>query len=835
LNLSKKLFLTALIPMLIVLLSGIWAIWQTDTILKEFAIESDTYDTNVRAALELQVDFKEQTLQWKNVLLHGQNSADRDKRWAEFQRVELEIELDGTALISRLGSSSAVPMIKDFLAMHKKLGAAYRKSLAIFLANHYDIHKADTLIREIDEQPSDKLKKAVALIAEDSETFTNKVMSDAWDAVVSSFIVMFATLLIASFLFRGSLKRHILVPIGLLSTFARKFGTGDHSQRIDFSSNDEFGTLTETFNHASGKIESLVNNLETSESRYRNLIQEIDAIIWELNPQTDQYTFVSQRAVKLLGYPLQSWLEQPGFMDKYFHPDDLAACREKILNTLESGSSGEFTCRALTTNGNIIWLNNRIKVVRNEQSQETSILGIMVDITRMKQYEDRMAYLSTHDELTGLANRNLLADRLARSIARARESGNMIALMLVNLDRFKSINESLGHKSGDEVLKSISQRLQGIIDTGDTLAHLGADEFAVILRNIKRPEDAAEIARKILRCVELPLRFEGNSLVTNCSIGISIFPKDGYNGSALLKNAGSALTRVKQQEKNNFKFYTEEMNAKALFSLLLENKMRGAIEKREFVLHYQPQINIFENRMTGVEALIRCIPAGEPMVSPLDFIPLAEETKLILPIGEWVLWEACRQNKAWQDKGYAPFCVAVNLSAIQFAQPEITELVARALSETGLEPQYLELEITESVMMQDMELVIKNLEALHSLGIKLAIDDFGTGYSSLNYLKRLPIDKLKVDKSFVQDISIDSDDEAIVSSIITMAHNLKMTVIAEGVETETQLQYLRDRKCDEVQGFFYSKPLVADLLESYLSNPTLLNRPHAWEPARQTG
>jgi diguanylate cyclase (GGDEF)-like protein/PAS domain S-box-containing protein len=537
-----------------------------------------------------------------------------------------------------------------------------------------------------------------------------------------------------------------------------------------------------------------------------------------LDPKTNKFTFVSQRVEELLGYPLSSWLSEPRFMEQLCHPDDLATCHEKILETLQGGTSSEYTHRAISADGTIVWLNNRIKLIKDEQSKGTFILGVMVDITRMKQYEDRMAYLSSHNELTGLPNRNLLVDHLERAIVHASGRGSMTALMLVNIDRFKLINESLGHKLGDEVIKSIAQRLQKTISTDDTLAHLGGDEFAIVLRDVHKPEHVAETAREILRQVELPMEIDGDSLVTNCSIGIGIYPKDGSDASTLLKNAGSALTSVKQQEKNNYKFYIEQMNAMALFSLKLENKMRNAIENLEFALYYQPQINIIENRIVGVEALIRWMQPGEPMVPPTHFIPLAEETNLILPIGEWVLREACRQNKEWQDKGLAPFCVAVNLSANQFAQPDIIELVARILYETGLDPQYLELEITESVMMQEVELVIKNLEALHRLGVKLAIDDFGTGYSSLSYLKRLPIDKLKVDKSFVQDITIDSDDEAIVSTIIAMAHNLKIGVIAEGVETEAQLQYLRDKKCDEVQGYFFSKPLAADLLESYLSS-----------------
>ncbi len=829
-NLGKKLFLTALIPMLIVLLSGGFAMWQTDRMLENFATVGDTYNTNALAALEMQVDFKEQIHQWKNVLLLGDIHAERDKHWAEFQRVEKEIDMDGTKLALNLGESRAAPMIRDFIDNHRKAGVAYRKSLGLFMGEHFDIHHADNIIGGIDKQLSEELKDAVNLISEESDFFARKTMDDARRAAILSFFGMFITLLVAAILFLHSLKKHVLFPIGLLSDFARKFGTGDHSQCMYFKSDDEFGTLTETFNQAWERIETLVTNLEASKARYRNLIQGIDAIIWELDPLTNKYTFVSQHVEELLGYPLSNWLSEPRFMEQHCHPDDLAICQERILETLEGGAANEYIHRAITASGSMVWLNNRIKLIKDEQSKETFVLGVMVDITRMKQYEDRMAYLSSHNELTGLPNRNLLVDRLERAIVHAMGRGNMTALILVNIDRFKLINESLGHKLGDEVIKSISQRLQKTIGTDDTLAHLGGDEFAVVLREVNKPEDAAEIARAILRQVELPMEIDGDPLVANCSIGISIYPKDGSDAGTLLKNAGSALTSVKQQEKNSFKFYTEQMNAMALFSLKLENKMRSAIENMEFALYYQPQINITENRLIGVEALIRWIQPGEPTVLPMNFIPLAEETNLILPIGEWVLREACRQNKAWQDKGLAPFCVAVNLSANQFAQPDIIELVARILDETGLAPKYLELEITESVMMQEVEIVIRNLEALHRLGVKLAIDDFGTGYSSLSYLKRLPIDKLKVDKSFVQDITIDFDDEAIVSTIIAMAHNLKIGVIAEGVETEAQLQYLRDKKCDEVQGYYYSEPLAADLLESYLSSETLfspLRRTHA--------
>lgn len=822
-KISKKLFLSALIPMLVILFSGGFSTWQTNSIFKEFAHVTDTYDANTRAALEMQVDFKEQIHQWKNILLRGDNPDDLATNWSEFQRLEKKIDTDGVALLFRLRESKAAPLIQEFLEMHKRLGDTYRKSLGVFQRSHYNIHQADVLIRGADKRLSDNLKIVVGRILEETDAYSLKAKDDAWHMVLFNALGMLFTLLIASILYYVSLKKNILFPIGLLSSYARKIGAGDYHQRINFNSNDELGTLTKTFNHASEKIENLIGNLEAAKAGYFNLIQGIDAIIWELDPKTNNYTFVSQRAEELLGYPLSTWLDQSKFFERYCHPSDIAASQEKILETLDAGTPGEFTCRAITSTGNIVWLNNRIKVIKNEQSNETTILGVSVDISRMKHYEDQAAFLSTHDKLTGLPNRNLLTDRLERAIDSACWKGNKVALMLVNIDRFKLINESFGNDFGDEVLKVIALRLKKIVVGDGTLAYLGSDEFAVVLRDVLKPEDAAEIAMEVIRQVSLPIEINRNSLTVNCSIGISMFPKDGSFGSEILKHAGSALTRAKQKETGGFKFYTEEMNAKAFASLQLENKMRRAIENREFVLHYQPQIDIFENRMIGVEALIRWFPKGEDMISPMSFIPLAEETKLILPMGEWVMWEACRQNKAWQDKGFAPFCVAVNLSSIQFSQPDIIEQVTRILDETKLDPQYLELEITESVMMNDVELVIKNLEKLHNLGVKLAIDDFGTGYSSLSYLNRLPIDKLKIDKSFVDDIPVNSTDEPIVATIIAMAHNLKIGVIAEGVETETQLQYLRDRKCKEVQGYYFSKPLAPDSLEKYMSSNGLAN------------
>jgi diguanylate cyclase (GGDEF)-like protein/PAS domain S-box-containing protein len=449
------------------------------------------------------------------------------------------------------------------------------------------------------------------------------------------------------------------------------------------------------------------------------------------------------------------------------------------------------------------------------QDEPTIIYMVAMDLTIHKRYEARLEHQANYDALTGLANRNRLHDRLQQAIVSAQRCQHQVAVAFIDLDQFKFVNDSLGHHVGDYLLKVVAMRLKSCMRENDMVAHYGGDEFVVM---IDHSDEAALslLVPRLLACIAEPVMVDDRELQVTCSIGFSIYPIDGRDADTLLKNADAAMYRAKEQGRNNAQFYTEELNQKIRKRLSMESMLRQALKRNEFFLHYQPQVDLRTGRVTGVEALIRWRHEPEGLISPADFIPLAEELGLIVPIGKWVLQTACNQMKAWQDAGLPKICIAVNLSTRQFRQKDLVEMIACVLEETGLDPCYLEIELTESMMMHNIEAAVATLGKLKGMGIKLSIDDFGTGYSSLNYLKRFPIDVLKIDQSFVRDITSDADDAAIARSIITLAHSLKLKVIAEGVETEAQLNYLGAHHCDVIQGYYYSQPMPADACEQWL-------------------
>jgi diguanylate cyclase (GGDEF)-like protein len=420
-----------------------------------------------------------------------------------------------------------------------------------------------------------------------------------------------------------------------------------------------------------------------------------------------------------------------------------------------------------------------------------------------------MTHSAQHDVVTNLPNRLLLNDRISQSISLARRQRKHIAVIFLDLDRFKYINDSLGHATGDQLLQSVAKRLLAGVRGSDTVSRQGGDEFVILLSEIAYPEDAATSARKILLSLSAPHSIVGQYLHIDGSIGISIYPEDGEDAETLIKNADTAMYHAKENGRNNFQFFKAEMNLKAVERQSLESGLRRALEREEFLLHYQPKVNLETGDITGVEALIRWRQPDRGLVPPSQFVPIAEDCGLILHIGRWVLREACRQARAWQDAGLPPVPVAVNVSAVEFRDKGFVEGVRAILSETGLEARYLDLELTEGVLMEDGESTAAVLRELKMMGLRLAVDDFGTGYSSLSYLRQFPIDVLKIDKSFVQQISGDPNDSAIVSAIIDMGKNLKQRVVAEGIETQEQLAFLQARHCAEGQGYLFSRPLAA--------------------------
>jgi len=473
------------------------------------------------------------------------------------------------------------------------------------------------------------------------------------------------------------------------------------------------------------------------------------------------------------------------------------------------GAGWEF--KAMRGDGTLLPIELTIGVMNMDG--RVKFAGVMRDITERKRTEERIRQLAYYDELTGLPNRLLFTQLLQQALSEACFSGKQVAVIFIDLDRFKLINDTLSHDSGDAILRQVAKRVTDVLPRRSTIARFGGDEFVVMMRECTMPADAAQAAQQVLNVIAQPMQLLGNDYHVTASLGISAYPVDGENAQTLLKNADNAMSRAKEMGKNNFQFYSSEMNQSSFERLVLERLLRRGLEQHEFDLYYQPKVNLRTGQVTGMEALLRWMQPGMGMISPVKFIPLAEETGLILPIGTWALRTACTQIKAWSRMGEAPLRVAVNLSPRQFAQDDLYATVVEVLNDTGLDPTLLELEITESLMMNNPDHAATVLRNLKNIGIRLAIDDFGTGYSSLSYLKRFPIDHVKIDRSFIKDIPGNADDVSITNAIIAMAHNLRLQVIAEGVETREQAGFLMQHQCEEAQGFLFGRPMPAEEFE----------------------
>jgi diguanylate cyclase (GGDEF)-like protein/PAS domain S-box-containing protein len=492
------------------------------------------------------------------------------------------------------------------------------------------------------------------------------------------------------------------------------------------------------------------------------------------------------------------------------HAEDRDRIRDLFQETVRTGKGSMDQFRFIRPDGSVRFIESQGSVIRDEKGEVSKVIVVSRDITERKMSEEHIRHLAQHDVLTNLPNRMLLTDRIGQAIAQAARASKSVAVLFLDLDRFKTINDSLGHEMGDRVLLAVAKRLSDALREGDTVARLGGDEFVVALPEISDTRDVGAVAGKVLKAVSQPLRIDHLELHIEVSIGVSLYPEDGQDADTLMRKADTAMYHAKSSGRNNYQFFTAEMNAAVHKRLALETGLRQALARDEFLIHYQPQIDLATSRVVSVEALVRWRHPEHGVQLPVEFIRVAEEIGLIMQLGEWVLANACKQARAWQDQGYPPVRIAVNLSARQFTQKDLPKVIRRALEESGLEPRYLELEITESEMMQYATQTLAALHEINAMGVHISVDDFGTGYSSLSYLKQLPIDRLKIDKSFVRDIHTDPNDAAIVAAIIAMGHVLKLGVVAEGVESESQLNFLRLQACDAAQGYFIAQPGAAD-------------------------
>ncbi len=544
-----------------------------------------------------------------------------------------------------------------------------------------------------------------------------------------------------------------------------------------------------------------------SEHRYQTLVETAPDVVYQLGLDGEVLS-LNPAFERITGWSVNEMIGRR--FTSIVHPDDVPAADDAFRQVVEHGRTATpLELRIRSRTGEYLSGEFSSAPIR-EQGMIVGAFGMARDITERKQAESRLRHISYHDPLTELPNRELFLDRLNQAVLHARRFRQMLAVLFLDLDRFKPINDTLGHGVGNLLLKAVAVRISQCVREGDTVARQGSDEFLILFPGINREQDAMLVAKKVNSALAEGFSLLGHELVLTASIGISLFPSDGTDGETLLKNADAAAYQAKALGGDSYRFYAPTTNAQAVRKLLLENTFRKALEREEFLLYYQPQVDLVSGRITGAEALVRWRHPSLGLLPPMEFIPMAEETGLIVPLGEWILRKACGQGKEWRESRSVPFRMAVNLSMRQFLNNDIAEMVGRTLDTSGLDPGSLDLELTESILMRDADRTIETLRDLKSLGVHITIDDFGTGYSSLSYLKNLPLSTLKLDLAFVSTLTNSRRDEAISKAIISLAHTLDLKVIAEGVETADQRDFLRTLGCDEMQGFLFSKPLPAE-------------------------
>ena len=558
--------------------------------------------------------------------------------------------------------------------------------------------------------------------------------------------------------------------------------------------------------------------LHESERRLSTLIASLPGAAYRCrNDARWTSEFFSEGVRALTGYGPEEFTSGRVSFGDLVHAEDRERIWDAAQEALRLNQPYTMEYRIRGADGRDKWFWERGAGVRTGEGPVIALEGFISDITERKLAEERLAHLAQFDPLTGLPNRTLLHDRLSQTVAQAQRQARQAAVLFVDLDRFKLINDTLGHYVGDLLIAEVARRLQHCVRAGDTVGRLSGDEFGVVLADLAHADDAALVAQKVLEALARAYQLAGSEAFISASIGIAVCPGDGTHAGDLLRNADMAMYRAKESTRNAYCFFTPEMNQRASARMQLNNDLRHAIERREFVLHYQPKVDLVSGRMQGLEALLRWNHPTRGLVAPMEFVPALEESGLILPVGEWVLEEACAQIGRWQAEGLAPVPVAINLSAKQFRRRDLDEVIARALAAAGVAPSLLEVEITESCLMEDPEEAVRLLGCLRRAGVRISVDDFGTGYSSLSYLTRLPLTALKIDRSFVRDAAAKPEAASIVRAVIDMAHNLRFTVIAEGVETEEQVAFLRRHACDQAQGYLFGRPAAAEQMRGRLA------------------
>lgn len=551
--------------------------------------------------------------------------------------------------------------------------------------------------------------------------------------------------------------------------------------------------------------------LKRSEEKYRIIAENTSDIISIINLD-GEFLYLSPSHIRLWEHEVPD--HEIHNLFEWIVEEDRDIFAYAIQHAFSTRKEYMVECRINTQRQDVIWTESKINPITDQEGNVTKLLLVTRDVTDRKRSEETIHHLAYHDALTDLPNRRMYVQQLSKEMMQAKRFQSTLAVLFLDMDRFKDVNDSFGHDVGDLLLVEAAKRLQGCLKPGDVVARLGGDEFTVMQTQLQDRSEAAALAEQIMNQLQRPFELDGHVFNVSCSIGIALYPQDGDNPEDLLKRADTALYTVKSRGKNGYDFFDPTMEAKSLERILMENEMRKAIEQEQFQIYYQPKIDIATGGMTGMEALVRWVHPELGIIPPNRFIPIAEETGMILALGEWILKQACRQNKLWHDQGYT-LKVSVNLSARQIYQKDLVEMIKDILRETNLSPDWLELEITESIFVK-MEEATAVLQQIRDIGIEISIDDFGTGYSSFSYIKSLPVDTIKIDASFIRDIHHNQESQAIVKAIVTIAQSLNMNVIAEGIELDDQVAALKENGCDHGQGYLFSKPLTTDDFDQFL-------------------
>jgi diguanylate cyclase (GGDEF)-like protein/PAS domain S-box-containing protein len=646
------------------------------------------------------------------------------------------------------------------------------------------------------------------------ENFALSVKRQVWIVLAATVITLVSAVGFVVLLIKG-----LTEPLNRAVTLAESIAAGDFGDEKSIDTSRDIGGLLTSLAAMQNGLRTAFRDLASNEFRLANAQRIAGIGDWEHDLVSGALT-KSEEVYRIFGRAPGDLPVTSAIPLEMVHPEDKQLVEEFVNAAQHRGEDFNVDFRIVLPDGSTRYIHAQGEVLQNVSGKVVKLAGTIQDISARKLAEKQIEYLALHDGLTGLPNPRFFRDRVNNALAEAARMDTKLAALFLDLDRFKNVNDSLGHGIGDLLLKEVAERVTHCLRKADAvsrepevpqnvLARLGGDEFTVLLTTLRHAEDAARVAQRILDALASPFRIEGHEIFTSASIGIAVFPDDGDDVETLLKNADTAMYSAKEEGRKNYKFFREEMNKAARAKLSLESDLHNALRQNEFILHYQPQIDVASREIVGVEALIRWQHPKRGLVPPLEFIPLAEERGLIIPIGEWVLRSACAQASAWHRAGLGKITVAVNMASPSFRQMDLMTVVADALEKSGLEPGYLELEVTESIMMHDMEAVLTMLKKLKGIGIHLSIDDFGTGYSSLSYLQRFPLDALKIDRSFVSNID-KPEGSAIALAIMALAKSLNLKVIAEGVETEHQVRTLREHGCEFMQGFLFSRPVPAE-------------------------